>query len=403
VTSESPHNGAANGVPHDGHAAMRFGPDERNAMRIYLQRCEVRLGTLHRVATALISGAGLMVLVPVFFKDVVSQLVALLLRSFTPMYLSQGPLLTYSIYAALLVVLYILVYIPLRALYLLFKDITDFYFGVHTPGFPEELPNPSFAFTGIAFSSDEPSVDKADSVRHEIMRYQYQQASMDFMVPFSAGKRAEYFNRYVNDPQLSAMLSARHPSALRQTGLIAHADNAVLDQHIQHFNAALGLMRSIERPLVEEVAKTEMSLVRHIMFLRRIVLRYIKTTLIFVWTLLVLLLIEAVIGANDGRLMLPPFAVLAAGCIVWSMPVTWIMHMPIEWIYRPITRAKDTTRTRRPVAETLKFIADFVIGPRIEQHIDAQLVVMERSVRRLRHVALILAVVVLILALYSGQ
>jgi len=36
-------------------------PDERAAMRAYLQRCEVRLSTVHRVATALLSGAGILV------------------------------------------------------------------------------------------------------------------------------------------------------------------------------------------------------------------------------------------------------------------------------------------------------------------------------------------------------
>ena len=37
-------------------------PDERAAIRAFLQRSEVRLSTVHRVATALLSGAGLMVL-----------------------------------------------------------------------------------------------------------------------------------------------------------------------------------------------------------------------------------------------------------------------------------------------------------------------------------------------------
>ena len=43
-------------------------PDERAAIRAFLQRCEVRLSTVHRVATALLSGAGLMVLLPAIVR-----------------------------------------------------------------------------------------------------------------------------------------------------------------------------------------------------------------------------------------------------------------------------------------------------------------------------------------------
>src|SRR5277367_1692075 len=45
-----------------------FTEQERNAMRAYLQRAEVRLSAMDRVATAFISGAGLLVLFPIFFR-----------------------------------------------------------------------------------------------------------------------------------------------------------------------------------------------------------------------------------------------------------------------------------------------------------------------------------------------
>ena len=43
-------------------ADLSYTADERAAMRAFLQRCEVRLSTMHRVATALLSGAGILVL-----------------------------------------------------------------------------------------------------------------------------------------------------------------------------------------------------------------------------------------------------------------------------------------------------------------------------------------------------
>jgi hypothetical protein len=368
-----------------------FSEAERNAMRSYLQRSEVRLGTLHRIATALISGAGLMVLIPVFFKDIVSQLIQMLLRSFTPVLGSEGVVPGLALYIPLVLVLYLLLFIPLRALYLLFKDLIDFYFGIHTPGFPEAVQNPSFAFTALTFSPDE-----SPNVKREVLRYQYQPSSIDFTLPFSAGKRAEYFSHFELDPDLDAIEAIRDPAALRREDLVSAGVN---DDDIRHFNAAFALMRALDRNLVQEVAKTEMSLVRHVMYTRRVVLRYVKTTLVFVWTLLILVVIQSFMQAA----VLPPFIILSAGCLMWSLPVTWIMHMPIEWIYRPITRVKDRTAKHPPIAKTLKLIADFVMGPKIEQDTDKQLVIMEESIKKLRHAAVILSVIALLMSLYLWQ
>ena len=49
--------------------------DERAAMRAFLQRCDVRLSTMHRVATALLSGAGILVLLPAVERDTVLQVI----------------------------------------------------------------------------------------------------------------------------------------------------------------------------------------------------------------------------------------------------------------------------------------------------------------------------------------
>ena len=39
--------------------------DERAATRAFVARCEVRLSTLHRIAVGMLSGAGLLVVLPV--------------------------------------------------------------------------------------------------------------------------------------------------------------------------------------------------------------------------------------------------------------------------------------------------------------------------------------------------
>src|SRR5687768_5024416 len=99
---------------------------ERNAMRSYIQRSEVRLSTLHRVATAFISGAGLLLLIPVFFKDAVDSLLAVLLAQAGNQFSNLGGVLGWALTALLfLCLLYPLLLslvIPLYGVYLLLKD-----------------------------------------------------------------------------------------------------------------------------------------------------------------------------------------------------------------------------------------------------------------------------------------
>ncbi|NWF67635.1 MAG: hypothetical protein HXY40_00975 [Chloroflexi bacterium] len=358
---------------------------ERNAMRAYLQRCEVRLSTLHRIATAFISGAGIIVLIPVFFKDVVSELMQVLLRDFGPTANSAGLPVTLAMYVALAYVLFLLLFLPLRALYLTFKDIIDFYFAIHFPGFPETLENPTFALTGVTFSSDE-----SPRVKREVLRYQYQKASIDFTIPFSKGKRREYFDSF--DPRgiTYEVQTERIPSNLRAAGLVA-AD--VTEDDVRHFNAAMAIARTFERDLVQEVAKTEMSITRHILYLRRIVLRYVKTILLFIWTLMVLFGVQSVIKAA----LFPEFVMLALGCLLWSLPMAWLIHTPIEWIYRPITGVKDPTVPHDHRAQDI--FGKMIFGPNMEKDIDPQLVVMERAFRKLRNLGVLASLLALVLAL----
>src|SRR3954447_13432052 len=62
-------------------AAEAMSGDERAAIRGFLQRSEVRLSTVHRVATALLSGAGLMVLLPAIARDSIVSVIRALLTA----------------------------------------------------------------------------------------------------------------------------------------------------------------------------------------------------------------------------------------------------------------------------------------------------------------------------------
>src|SRR5437870_4023402 len=119
-----------------------FTEGDHHAMRAYLQRAEVRLSTMHRVASAFLGGAGLLILFPVFFGGVISGL----LRSFLGPPPGVLPLISSFLLAATFC---ISVATPLYALYLLLRDLVHFYFVGHSPGFPSKLFNPRFVLSGI--------------------------------------------------------------------------------------------------------------------------------------------------------------------------------------------------------------------------------------------------------------
>ena len=111
-------------------------------------------------------------------------------------------------------------------------------------------------------------------------------------------------------------------------------------QTVERFNAALGLARALDRQLVEEVATSEMSLVRHVLYLRRLVLRYVKTLLMFIWTTLVSFAMIPFL--QDGRL--PTFLLLALGYLVWALLALPIMRVPLGWIYRHLKGIPDESQ-----------------------------------------------------------
>ena len=137
------------------------GPENKNALRAYLQRAEVRLSTMHRIAGAFLGGAGLLLLLPTFLRDAPVKVFGVINKA-VPMLSTQWnlpPLLIMIMLGLPVVTAYT---IPVYALWLLLQDLTLFYFSVNTPrnvslgksGKP--IFHPRFSLTAIPFSDDEP-------------------------------------------------------------------------------------------------------------------------------------------------------------------------------------------------------------------------------------------------------
>ncbi|MBL8134965.1 MAG: hypothetical protein JNL42_24125 [Anaerolineae bacterium] len=318
---------------HQPHDEQPLGDGARNAMRAYLQRTEVRLSTLHRIAVAFVSGAGLLLLLPVFFKDEITVLVRVFLNTILDqvMTLDSGAMLSHGLLYLTLIFPFILsLAIPLYALYLLLKDVVHFYFTIYSPGFPSDLMTPTFALSGVGFSPDE-----SPEAKRRILAYQYQHSSaINFAIPFSPERRKAYFDAIINGTERRIIPETRTYDAVAATGALTEETDPAT---VERFGAAFGLARTLDRQLVEEVATSEISLVRHILYLRRMMLRYMKTLMMFIWTTLVTFIMLPFL--QEDRV--PRFVIMAAGYLLWAVLVMPVMRMPLNWIYRHLRGIPD--------------------------------------------------------------
>lgn len=329
-------------------------------MRSYLQRCEVRLSTMHRVAVGFLSGAGLLFLFPVFLKDGVLEIIRAML-DYSPATLASahvwGSIGTLIIYVCLLYSFVLSLGIPALALLLLLKDIVRFYFVGHPPGFPEELFNPRFALTGVGFSPDE-----SEQVKARVLRYEYGTDLINFVISH-ADAQSRYYSHIIDKPHRMIVPRTRKLPRLIRMDVLDVASSKPLEQledddvvrvhgtyaangeeetllgtpyvertlkEIDRFNAALGLAGLVDRTLSEEVAKTEVSLVRHALKLRQLVLRYFQALLILIWTSLVTFLMLPFL--EDGRERFPVLVVFTVAYFVWAALAPSIVELPLYWL-----------------------------------------------------------------------
>ncbi|HRE48117.1 MAG TPA: hypothetical protein PLD47_10360 [Aggregatilineales bacterium] len=355
-------------TPEPPPAPPRSEEQERNAMRAYLQRSETRLSTMHRVAVGFLSGAGLLFLLPVFFKDAILTIIRELLdypATMPPEITSRGLAVVILLYATLLFPFVLTIGVPVIALVQLLRDIVRFYFTGQAPGFPETYFNPCFSLTGVAFSPDESEVIKAKA-----MMFQYGTDLTNFIVPFDEIS-AHYFDEVIDLPERNVVPRTRKlPFLVRQKVVHIDGERSFDDLHendpltvpqrfngstilpearhrnvkdIDRFNAALGLAGFIERPLYQEVAKLEVSLVRHALNLRRLVLRYFQALLIFLWTMLVSFTMLLFLADKD----MPNFLVFIIGYGIWAIGTPFIVELPVRWLVGDFPRRQRRAALRK--------------------------------------------------------
>ena len=282
-------------------------PDERAAMRAFLQRSEVRLGTVHRIATALLSGAGVLVLVPALGRDGIVNVMRALLDA-------QGTVM-HRVIALMVAVTLALV---LVVVWMLLVEITRFYFHAnHLDTDRGTVFAPRFTLTGLRLPTDEaggPSTTALASSRDL-------PTHTELLVPTNDRARAGI------DRRIAAHGLGRDGEP--RTDL----DRAA---------ALMALVGARDRDLVDEVAKVEFGMARHVLRVQVIVLRYIKALLVVLLTIVLMFVLAAVVDASPG-LETGDERWMVAALMVWAPAVLFATGAPVRWIDRMLRSEGATT------------------------------------------------------------
>ncbi len=245
----------------------------------------------------MLSGAGLLVVLPVVARDSVSGVLRSLL-------IDEVGLADIALAVGVVAMLAV----PMVALWLLFADLTRFYFHAnHLGGDGRDVFTPRFTLTSLKLPSDE----LGPAARAQLSASRTDPRIVELLVPANDKSR----RRVDSQLQVYAGLDSGHDDVSRAQGLFE-------------------LAASTSRPLLEEVAKVEYGMARHVLRLRGLVLRYVKALLALLTTALAVYAGDAIVaGLGPGEGMTHPGTIaLAAVVLVWAPVVVLAVTSPVRWI-----------------------------------------------------------------------
>lgn len=310
----------------DAQQGVDHGPEisdeeSRAAMRGFLQRCEVRLSTIHRVAQALLGGSALVLLLPLFVRDGFPKMTTLLVSSYDAGQ-SWVVIIGIGVAAAVSVIL------PVVAIYLLVGDLLGFYFTSNTfgaPGAGHRTPNrsqfnPRFVIPGLGFNNDELN-DRTRALLDEGREDEWTRA---LLVPRSlddSGWRDRFDTRtYETWGTIAAEGAEGDGDRLRQSFRLA------------------GLNR--DRTLANDVARTEALLAKHVLSIRIAVLRYSKALLLLIATTVATL---AASGIVEEALHADP----SGGRFLEGFPYRYLFLVALVYVFWAPWAARSVTAPLR--------------------------------------------------------
>lgn len=295
--------------------------ESRAAMRAFLQRSEVRLSTIHRVAQALLGGSALILLLPLFLRDAFPKMMTVLISAYDG---GQNRFAVVAIgLAATLVVL-----LPVPAIYLLVGDLLGFYFTSNTFGAHPTGPraphrvifNPRFIIPGLGFNNDELS----PRTRALLSEGRDDEWTRGLLVP-----------RSTDDDGWRDRFDTR---TFEVWGVVADEGTSGDTERVRQAFRLAGLNR--DRTLSRDVARTEALIARHVLAIRTVVLRYSKALLLLIATTVVTL---AASGLVDQAVREDP----ANGKFVDGFPYRYMFLVALVYaIWAPLAARSVTAPLR---------------------------------------------------------
>ena len=231
--------------------------------------------------------------------------------------------------------------IPLFAFILLLRDLVQFYF---SPRFLEIDPIKitRFSLAGITLPYDEGIEAKAQVISLKSKDPSYGQ--------FMLGGTSEKTVKLAHKESLRGQCA--FPLRLAIMNSLDRKQRTLEMSTSDKVGVALSLAGSLDRTLVSEVARMESSVCRHVLLLIKLVLRYSKALILFVWTTLCLLFVSSIINIQDKVLSDLYKVIIALGIYsVWSLSSIVLVRMPVRWIeiLLPVTeRSRNLTIFRDP-------------------------------------------------------
>jgi hypothetical protein len=222
-------------------------------------------------------------------------------------------------HVCLLAAMAALLALPFAALWLVLRDLTLFYFHAqHLAHDGRDVFTPRFTLTGIRLASDELGA----AGRAELTTVRASAANIDLLVPSNDLARSRI------DRQLDAY------------GGLGRRDVA---GDLGRAGGLFELTASRDRSLIEEVAKIEYGIARHILRVQVIVLRYVKALLAFLTTALAVFAAAAVL---EGTATIGPTDELWLVCIttVWAPSLVAVVTAPVRWLDQ-LLRAEGASRS----------------------------------------------------------
>ena len=196
--------------------------------------------------------------------------------------------------------------LPFMSLWFLLRDLTRFYFHAqHLRHEGHDVFTPRFTLTGLRLPLGE-----LDGGMRLLDAARLDPATVELLIPARERTRA------LIDKQLDAYGGLGRIDAAGDVGRAA---------------GLFELVASRARSLPEEVAKVEHGMVRHMLRIQVIVLRYVKALRAFLTTALAVFAADAVV--ESGR-RIEPNVQLALSCVVlvWAPCVVLAVGAPVRWL-----------------------------------------------------------------------